>query len=182
LDYINDLLEPTISQLNNIAKAAGVSVNIYELLNWMFVTQYWSLLYSMGQTVPTIYPHNYTFPDSYYPLNVGSTNNIYTNATLFSYYTNYMLDTVIPLLYFNYYVGASPFQPLEPNNTLTPYPTAYRFGYTCVEAQVKSPLSMIVAIITSATVILNASYTIFIYLGGLYQKRRYPRTGTTRNK
>jgi len=58
-DRVNTILAPTISTIQSLATAANISnFNFWELMNWVFVSQYWLLLLDFGQSAPAYNYHN----------------------------------------------------------------------------------------------------------------------------
>jgi len=174
LSTANILFSETIKALNN--NPAGIAVDLWELINWLYVTQYWSLLYSVGQTSPVLYSRNGSFPNTFAPYTPGSQNNIFINSTLFDIYSDYLLKTVLPLLSVEYNQSL-PFKALSDENYLVPYDTGFTMGYTCTQAQLKEPLSLIVSLLVANYALLAGSFSLFKWIGKLYEKKLHPIDG-----
>jgi len=133
---LNKLLNITIQELNaNFAYPAQIQVDIWKLLNWIYVVQYWSLLYDVGQVQPTIY----TTPignvsDIYIPNKYSATNNFFINSTFFTICEEHFVSIILPLLevvdgvdYGNYTL-----QSLSSNNVLEPVDVAFNLAYSII--------------------------------------------------
>src|SRR5579859_2355812 len=53
---VNRILSPTIALIRLGGIAQGVDLDFWTLINWLFVSSYWSVLANLGQDRPTIYP------------------------------------------------------------------------------------------------------------------------------
>src|SRR5439155_21777645 len=89
IDYANNLLAPVISSL--LART-NQTLDFWKLINWAFVSRYWTVLYDLGQISPTIRDATGT-ATPFLPM-----NNIFINQKLFSIYASYLRDTVVPLV------------------------------------------------------------------------------------
>lgn len=99
-----NLLAPSVSQLRSLT-LDRVEIDIWELLNFVYVGYYWTLLADLGQVsvtnyrptapqpLPTWFQVN--FSESIY---IPSTNNIFVNASLFDTYSAYLNSTILPAL------------------------------------------------------------------------------------
>jgi hypothetical protein len=53
------VLTPTIQYINTLPAVQNIpNFDFWELLNWMFVTQYWALLLDFGQIAPSTFNYN----------------------------------------------------------------------------------------------------------------------------
>jgi hypothetical protein len=95
------ILEPTIMLMQHIS--GDPAFNIWKLLNFVFVSYYWLLLRDLGEIAPTAY--NFSISDSPQTTIFPSTNNVFINETLFHIYSEYILNTIIPL--FNNFFGVT---------------------------------------------------------------------------
>lgn len=179
---LSQFLNATIQKLNvNFAVPAQIQVDIWKLLNWIYVVQYWSLLYDVGQLQPTLYARSTgEFPDTYIPNDYPTTNNIFTNDTLFTIYGDYFVNTILPLLEIangaNY--GNYTFQSLGSNNVLESVDVAFDLAYSCTQSKLKKPLSLIVSVLIGDYVFLNPALGFIVIFGAWYQRRRNPGEGT----
>jgi len=100
LSIVNAILSPTISLLQDMASESDVELDFWRLINWLYVESYWIMLTAFGQYSPTIYDNT---PDSLAPnfstaLSYPPTNNIFVNNTLYEIYSEFTLNTVLPLV------------------------------------------------------------------------------------
>lgn len=74
LENATNLLAPTITYLQS---TTSTKFDFWQMINWLYVTLYWTMLADLGQAVPTIYPFNgfgnFNFSS---PVNYLPTNNI----------------------------------------------------------------------------------------------------------
>jgi hypothetical protein len=179
LNTVNTLLNSTIQLLNNkFANPAGIQVDMWKLINWMYVVQYWSLLYDVGQMQPTIYPRNGGFPTDYNnPQNFPDTNNIFINNTLFRIYAQYFQNTIVPLLQPSD-APAWSFQDLSSTNSIPPVEVAFYLQYSCTQKQIKTALSLVISIIIADYTFLNPTLGLIILYGAWRAKRTNKVDGT----
>jgi hypothetical protein len=175
LAEVSELLNVTIQKVND---QIGPSTDMWTLLNWVYVVQYWSLLYDVGQVQPTLYPTSEGLPSSYIPMEYPNTNNIFVNDTLFEIYGNYFANTILPLL--GVFNGSQySFQALDSTtNLLEPVNVAFFQIYSCTQAQLKKTLSLIISVIVADYTFLNPAFWLIILFGAWYQARKSPRDGT----
>jgi len=171
VEIVDRYLSDTIQSLNNLAQSNKIQVNMWELLNWVFVVQYWSLLYDVGQIQPTVYPRVGDFPITFTPYEYPSTNNIFINETLFATYAAYFTNTIIPLLEVTD-GGAYSFQGLDSVNSLKPIGVQFFLAYTCTQIQLKKALSLIISVLVADYTFLNPAFGFIILFGAWYQARR----------
>ena len=180
LTRANNLFAPTIRALLTTANQVGLeSIDLWQLINWMFVTQYWTLLYDFGEIQPTIYKRNDTIPRVFIPYVFPETNNIFINETLFEIYARYFRDTVIPLLTGMYQPDLT-FQPLGANNRLRSTAVAFDMAYYCIESELKSPLSLVIALLVADLSMFQTAYTVIKGIVGSWQKKKNPKDGASR--
>lgn len=178
---INQFFSPTIQALNKeSATLAGIQVNIWELLNWVFVTQYWSLLYDVGQVNPTLYQKIGELPVTFILNEYTDTNNIFVNNTLFEIYGDYFKTTILPLLNVSFGDGSTiDFQPLNSTNHLEPANVVYDLAYWCTQTELKTPLSLVISLIVADYTFLNPALGFVVMFGAWYQRKRNPRDGNS---
>jgi hypothetical protein len=78
----NNLLQPLVTILQSRSNS---SINIWTLLNSLFLRYYWFLLFDLGHTSPQIYSHSakYVVPDDFsQPISYPTTNNVILNSSL----------------------------------------------------------------------------------------------------
>ena len=147
-----------------ITKLASQTTQIYDfwtLINWIYVSYYWTVLFDLGQVVPTI--NNTPFP---------STNNIFINQTLFDIYSSYLRGTIYPLLN-----AISPFDPipgfqsLSNGNNLRPETRHFFRGYACTERRLKAPMSLIIAVIVADYALIMSAYKVTILVARFLETR-----------
>lgn len=169
LAYANDVLSAAKSALDS---RTNTEVNILELVNWMYVSIYWTMLFDLGQLFPVIYyPWLNEEPTTYL-----STNNIFMNPTLFDIYYSYLNNTVMPLLGINTNVSELDipwFDDPTAENSLQVSNTTFIRSYSCVERHWKSWLEMIISVIVADYALIGAPYAIVIFLAVQIQKRRH---------
>jgi len=171
-DEVNILLAPTISRIQSLATAANISnFNFWELMNWVFVSQYWLLLVDFGQSAPATFQYDDAGNLlSYGPVRYSAENNIFVNETLFHSYNSYLRSTILPL--FNYTVAE--FLPLNDTNRLQlqPNTTTLKYLYTCTDLKLKTPLSLIVSVIVADWGLISPAFSIFFFLLGAWKLRK----------
>ena len=131
----------------------------------MYVSFYWTALYDFGQISPAL-SDNQTPPIA--------ANNIFLNSSLFDIYASYLNNTIAPLL-------AVPLSDWTPdpydvagltNATIKEVDTIFIRSYSCLERKIKSPISLIVQVITADYAFIALPYGIIISIAVLFEKRR----------
>ena len=173
LENIKNLLEPTVNLLKTPFKNYSFdSFDGMRLLNFLVVSNYWLYLWDFGQIAPTTYnttPQgllNFSQQNIYAP-----TNNIFVNDTLFQIYSDYLHNSLIPLLR-NIWsdVNLPLFLPLNYNNRLQPVSTPLIRSYSCQERRMKGWLSVIIAVLAANYALLGFAYTVYIFIAGRLQR------------
>lgn len=172
IDHVNSFLAPTISNLHVQLNTTGF--DFWELINWLYVSYYWTVLVDFGQTTPTIVYDNDTATA---PLT--STNNIFLNQTLFSSYQSYLRTTVLPLLngtdvWNHQFPDFPPFQDVNSSNPLSDFGKSFVRGYPCVLRSRKKWLSLIISVIVADYALIMSAYKVALFLGLEIEKRRRP--------
>ena len=178
LAEVNQLLNATIDQFtNDLGPDADVQVDMWTLLNWVYVVQYWTLLYDVGQFQPTLYPAGPGFlPATFTPTVYSDTNNIFVNETLFKVYGDYFTSTILPLLG---YGDQYSFQDLDSStNSLETIDVSFFQIYSCTQTQLKEPLSLIISVIVADNTFLQPALALIILFGTWYQTKKSPKDGT----
>ena len=170
-----DLTRTSTTDLNNIeslfqlavTKLASQTTQTYDfwtLINWIYVSYYWTVLFDLGQVAPTI--NNAPFLP---------TNNIFVNQSLFDIYSAYLRGTVYPIL--NAISSLNPipeFQSLANGNYLKAETRHFIRGYDCLERRIKAPMSLIIAVIVADYALIMSAYKVAILLGRFIQTRNSP--------
>jgi hypothetical protein len=167
----NEILAPTINFLR--VETGLDDFNIWPIINWVFVSYYWLALADLGQIAPIYYDDTISgLPNFTSILKLPSTNNIFTNVTLFGVYSDLLRDLIFPFV-----VAASglpitlpEFLPLDGNNTLQLGSTSLSRSYSCQKRQAKWWGTAVISVIAAEYAIIVGGYSIFIWLGKLYQE------------
>jgi len=133
----------------------------WEVINWLFVTFYWTILADLGQVVPTTYPIDrnnqlmFSSPSDYLP-----TNNIFINETLYQLYSSFLqpLEPSVPPL--NVTIGAG-------------LPTMkFIKSYSCTQRQLKPPINFIISVVVADYALIMGGYSFALLIAGGIQKHR----------
>jgi hypothetical protein len=171
-DYllVNNILQPTIALLQ-------ADIDIWTLINWAFVSFYWSILADLGQIAPTTYylsnivegspvgVANTSQPQTSFP----PTNNIFVNETLFDLYQSYLRNTLDPSTP-SYSLPS--FSSLNNGNQLQPVETIFIRSYSCLQRQWKGVFSAIISVIVADYALFFGPYHFYIWFSGWLRKRR----------
>jgi len=175
LSSIEGILAPCLNFLKQAALQRGIEFDFWRLINFIFVGYHWSMLANLGQTSPTLYaPISFPPVPEWYRINFtdvksySSVNNIFTNASLFTNYTNYLAGTILPLL--NY--PSPKFAPLAEGNVLQPAETTFILSYNCQLRQLKAPIVAMFSVVTTVFVFTSGPYAIVILVAGYFQKKK----------
>lgn len=178
LTAANELLSPTIAAIN---LRAGTRVDAWQLVNWYMVSLYWTFLYQFGDMAPTMYNQdtvvntftgqislsglgnpNFSSPISYLP-----TNNIFWNDTLFQIYSNYVIDTLLPLVPIvgsSFRLITSQMLPLSDTNRIERSPTTILTSYQCSQMVWKGWVSALISILVAISSLWTGGYKIALLL------------------
>jgi hypothetical protein len=161
IDSANHLFAPMISSLQ---AGTNQTLDFWRLINFAFVSRYWTVLSDLGQISPTI--SDATGPPTPFP----STNNIFINPNLFSIYSSYLRDTVVPLVS----PGSSipQFDALTDQNSLKAKDQMFIRSYTCTERVLKTPLSLIISVFVADFTLITGAYNLTILIAMWIHKRR----------
>ena len=173
----NELLAPTIAFLNEKAHNAGLGpIDLWTLLNWMFVCQYWALLYDLGASHPIVYPRNETLPTTFTPYKLSGpvTNNIFINETLFTIYEDFYRTTVLPLLGVSS-VGLAPLV-LNSSDSVEQGNVSFKMGYSCRQSELKAPLNLIISLLV-ADLSMSQSMLALVITGAAWVQRKKSKDG-----
>ena len=141
------------------------------MVNWVYVSYYWTILADLGQITPTTYPRDdmnnliWTQPTVYPP-----TNNIFINPESFEIYYSYLKNTIFPIL------NIPPLDLSPPPDSMITQPPDVTFvkSYSCIERRLKAPISLIISVIVADYTFVVGLYTLVILIAGIIQKRRKP--------
>ena len=152
------------------------NIDLWEFINWTFVSLYWIFLADFGQTAPTIHGGFDSNLALAYPFT--SQNNIFTNETLFNIYYSYLRNTILPILQLT--PNAIDFLPLSKSNQLVPIQTTFLRSYSCVERRIKGWLSATILVIVADYTFIVGMYNFISFMAGWWQKRK-DRKGAYKN-
>jgi hypothetical protein len=171
----NIILRPITTLVHNFFDP---NLDIWGLINWIFVSFYWLILHDLGQIAPTTYAYenyniigdpigvpNASIPATYHP----TANNIFINDTLYQRYASYMRDELVPL---GHFLSVPDFMPLDDSNQLQQIETKFLRSYNCLQRQWKGILSAVVSVLAANYALFFGAYSIFIFVAGWFQKRR----------
>lgn len=157
----NTALRLVQANLNTKASPLNVQVDFWRLLNWIYVVQYWTLLYDLGQVQPTLYQHNGTAPNNYHPYRFEATNNVFINGSLFQIYNDYFQNTILPLL--GIPNAKLPILTPTPANGFAPLNATFQMGYLCTITQPKHWLTLLIAVAVGDYTILHSMYFVMMF-------------------
>ena len=175
LATLNWLFEPAIALFRNAASRQGITLDYWEFMNWVVVSEYWILLHELGQTQPTMYPpmRDAPLPEPYTAdfsraIFFEPTNNIFMNASLFDIYSTYLSNTILPLIG----LPSVQFDPLTEENKLNAAPTTIVHSYTCQVRQLKEPVTAFFAVLTTIYVFTTGPFHLIIFIAAWFKTRR----------
>lgn len=171
------LLAPTIASLQNAT--GNDRMDIWKVITWVSVTDYWLVLYDLGQISPTLYN---SLPDGTVdfsdPITFPSTNNIFINESLFEIFSETLNDTILPLIRLALPNTTLPeSMPLTDHNQLEPYDATFYRSYTCSERRLKGWFSVMISVLAADYALIGGAYNLSIFILGWWQKRKH--TGTS---
>jgi hypothetical protein len=166
---INNILSPTIARMEQLATLGNVAnFNFWELMNWMFVSQYWLLLLDFGQIAPSTFHYDaHGSRLDYGPVRYSPEYNIFYNATLFDQYNSYLRQTILPL--FNYKFPN--FLPLDDSNRMNATNVSLKMLYTCTDLQLKDSAGLIISLIVADWAMLTSLFAVVVFLLALWKLR-----------
>jgi hypothetical protein len=155
------------------------------MINWIFISLYWTTLYDVGQISPTYYgpsPDNATTQFFFDPQSLSAEFNIFDNEELFSSYSSFMRSNILTLPDLNYTLPA--FQPINATNRLEQQPVTFLRSYSCTLRTGKQAIDMAVGLITAYWVFLHAGWTgaVLIVAFLFKYKERLPGMSPIRNQ
>src|SRR6202035_5570431 len=125
-------------------------LDFWKLINWYFVSVYWSLLFDLGQVLPV------NFDSDDWAL-APSTNNIFINQSLFDIYSSFLVDTIGPLENLTG-IPVPSFEPVSSQNYLQARDTTFLRSYSCVERHVKPVISLLISVIVADYALIMGAY------------------------
>jgi hypothetical protein len=167
---LNKTSTTAISDANSILPSTLTTAeteNFWRLINWIFVSLYWTVLYDVGAVSPTIYPDSSSW---WVASTLPSTNNIFVNSTLFNIYSTFynssaandsLSEDTLPR-----------FQPVGQGNQLTPVDTTFWRSYACTQRQPKQPVSYAQQLLVGLCSLVPTGLSIFAFFLTLYYKRQ----------
>jgi hypothetical protein len=143
------------------------------------VSYYWVFLYNFGEIAPTTYGYAPLPPGSDFlafgcpnfsqPIQYTPTNNIFYNETLFSFYLDYLQNTLFPL---NQVLGSfvavnslPPFLPIQDGNRIQPASVSIATTYSCTITQLKGWVSLLISVVVADWAFIAGVYAFFIWIG-----------------
>jgi len=173
LDAANSVLNPTLAYMQNATQQPDF--DFWKFINFVSVSYYWVFLADFGQVCATAYQFtpegNYDFSQP--GMALPSSNNIFTNGTLFEIYYRYLQATVIPFLRMSAPNLTMPvFLPVNDSNRLEPVDTLILRSYACTQRQLKGWESFVISVLVADYALIGGAYTILIFIIGRWQKRR----------
>ena len=142
--------------------------DFWKLFNWLFVGHYWALLADLGQVAPTAY--DLTIAGNPQPITY---NNVFINETLYKIYSNYISETIGPLIHkFRPNLPHLPIIPLNNATCLQSRETTFLRTYSCSKRQKKVWISMLISVIAADYVLIGGAYKLLLFLLGWYHLRK----------
>lgn len=170
----NRLMFPASFPLTVAAAENNVTLDFWKLLNWLYISFYWTVLADFGQISPTISnPRSgglLSFKDFSTSTTYPSTNNIFVNNTLFTIYSSYMFATILPMLNISL---PTTFAALDSENRLFEQDQSFARTYSCTVRQWKPPLTALISIVVAEYAFLKGAYIVFILIATWFQKRKF---------
>jgi hypothetical protein len=160
----NTLLAPTISLLRSN------QIDLWRLVNWLFVSIYWTTLNDFGLISPTPYvlpSSGFGNADFSHPIPFPSTNNIFVNATLFDIYSSYLRDIILPFIGF----PDPEFAPVDEVNRLQQTGATFLRSYTCTIRQLKNKVGLIFSVWAVVYALVGGGYKVVMLIVGTFLKR-----------
>jgi hypothetical protein len=175
LSIANALLEPAIADLRFKAEQQKVHLDFWDMMNWMFVNFYWTMLANVGQVQPINYKPCRTNPLSrLMTVNFGdfksynSQYNILLNEDLYSRQSVYLTTTVLPLLN-----GTSPgIAKLSDTNRFSPETATFIRSYSCSIRHWKDPFGFIFSVFTTIWVFTFGPISVLLFFATLFETRK----------
>jgi len=175
LQLANNILSPTVALLNKFQP----TLDIWKLLNWIFVSFYWTILADFGQVAPTTFYYlsdvsetgsvsivNLTAPTVYPP-----TNNIFVNESLFEIYESYLRNELLLALAPSLFVP--PFAPLNSTNRLEPKDVEFVQNYSCWKRAWKSFwLDAVVSVLVAQYSLFFGTFSFFLLVAAWFHRRQ----------
>lgn len=166
LENATNLLAPTITYLRS---TTTTKFDFWQLINWLYVSLYWTMLADLGQAVPTTYPVNQLGAFNFSaPVDSLPTNNIFINTTLYEIYGSYLQNTVLPILQ----IPNQPIPPVTNGTEVTLPDMTFIKSYSCTRRQIKSTINFIISVVVADYALIIGGYTLAIFVAGSISKYR----------
>jgi hypothetical protein len=163
---VEEILSPTISSIISLAEKAKIpDFNFWKLMNWMFVSHYWTILLDFGQ-VSSAVTNGSTIASE--PVLYPTTNNIFVNETLFELYSAYLSNTVLPLLENQLPQFAS----LNQTNVMNASDITLKLLYSCTDLRLKSSGGLVVSVMVASWAFVTSLYAILVGIGSKWELRK----------
>ena len=168
MSAVNQVLAPTIQLVNELAANASIAnFDFWQLINWIFVTQYWVTLLDFGQLSPTTLSYSAAgVPSASANLTYNSTYNIFVNETLFEIYHAYLNNVILPLFDYQF----AQFLPLNDTNKLEETNVSLEILYSCSDLQLKSPADLIISVLVADWAFISTFYALILFAGRWLEK------------
>lgn len=151
------------------------------------MSYYWVFLYNFGEIAPTTYGYAPLPPGSDFaafgspnfsrPIHYTPTNNIFYNETLFSFYLDYLQNTLLPLNpVLGSYVTATSlpsFLPIQDGNRIQPISVSIATTYYCTVTQLKGWVSLLISVVVADWALITGAYTFFVWIGSWHRLRYF---------
>jgi len=152
------------SVFDNLRTQTNQNFDFWTLINWIFVSRYWTVLSDLGQVSPTISDGTGNATPFF------ATNNIFVNHTLFNIYSSYLQNAIIPALDPDF--SFPTFSDLTSDNSLNAQTTTFIRSYSCLERRLKSPISLIIGIIVANYSFIMGGYGIVLLIATWVDRHR----------
>lgn len=131
----------------------------WEYIGRYFYMLFWLHVTDLGQIGPT--PTDNTTYD------FSEAENIFVNPTLYQNYLEFVLEPYPTSDRVKWNSKLDPFSAMQPNGR-----TGFFQSYTCQQRQLKSPVNLIIYVITADYAFLVGGFSLIVFVAGLIQKRR----------
>ena len=175
LSIANALLEPVVSQFRLIWGLKGKDFDFWEFANWVFVGFYWTMLSNVGQFQPVNYAPTPLSPlprlntvDLSKVTTYDSRYNWFVNETLYQRYSNYLTNTLLPIMGYT-----SPgIAKLSDTNRLQPNIATIIRSYDCEIRNWKHPIDALAAVVTTVYVFTTGLFGMVIFFYEVYETHK----------
>jgi len=166
----------TILNQTGLVKISGIhTTDLWELVNWIFVSKYWLTLYDSGQVSSVTYQiTDNGLLNFSSPFISDATYNIFVNDTLYQNYSSYLAERIFPYLKNDLGIPQNAtveFLPLSDTNRLHPVKTSIFRTYTCTKRQLKGWFSLLVSVFAADYALVGGAYSIFMCIASTIQEK-----------